>query len=126
MNIQMKLIKLLSLVCLVGIAMISCSDGGDPEITISSPENNSTYNAGETVTVTGNAMDDEGLLSINIVSAQLGLNESFQDFDNPLNTNFEFNINLDSLTAAGDYDIIFTAFDLENNTDDETITITVQ
>lgn len=122
----MKSFKFLTLALVAGLMITSCSDDDKkPEVKITSPNNGTEFAAGDTLNLVGNVTSEEDLSTI-IVSSPLGLADTIKTFSDPNKVDFTYNIVLDSNTPSGDYSISVKATDVENNSGDDEIDVTIK
>ncbi len=114
------------LLALSVFVMFSCGDGDSPVITINSPDNGATYAPGSVVNVNATITDDIGVTTVNVLSTELGINESNMVSPSEANLTFNFNLTLGVETPVDEYEITFTATDTEGNFSDEKLTIKVE
>ena len=122
--------KLLALILFISmISFISCSDDNGPTVEITSPNNDSTYSAGDVIMIQGAATDDMEITSITIVGKDgFTLSESL-DLSNVTdrsNVGFNLDITLTADSTPGDYSISITATDNDGNTDSEDLEFSIQ
>lgn len=120
----MKLSSILSVFAM--LFMISCGDGGSPELTIVTPENGATYAPGGEIIISGTITDDLGVGSFRIVSPDFGIDEQESFSDLPTVVPINFTLSLDPLTEPNDYEMEMTAFDADGNSDQVKITVKVE
>ena len=121
----MKFTLFFFLICLIGF--MACSDdSGSPEIEITSPENNSVFAPGQDINISATVTDDVGITSLDLMSPDLGIDETLTQFQDPTMFTVNFTISLDPSTPLGDYEITIVARDGDGNTDEEDLTIKVQ
>ena len=116
----------LTLLLLMGLFLVSCNkDRQDPEITITSPSNNTEINAGDSFAFQVEITDNEGLDLITF-SDGAGLSESISSFDEPMKHNLNYNITTNQDFPAGELTMTVKATDLEGNVGTEDVTIIVK
>ena len=123
----MNKLKNLALVFALGIFAISCGDDDStaPVATITTPASGTSYTVSDTISFIGNVTEDTKLETISITS-DLGITENISVFDSDTTHAVNYNITLDSLTAAGDYTMSLVATDEAGNVGSDEVTITIQ
>lgn len=125
----MRTISKLVILALFALSMTSCgSDEGNPTITASVTGTQASYSPEETVSFSIAATDDTGVTSIAITNTDLGINQLVEEFggaNSGVDVTVNFDLTLASNTADGDYKIKFEATDLDGNTEDTEVEITV-
>lgn len=120
----MKLSSILFVLSMLFI--ISCGDEGSPVLTITSPENGSTYSPGDLIPITGTITDDLGVGSLRVVSADFDIDQQESFSDTPTSISINFSLTLDPLTEPGEYEITLRAFDADGNSDEEKRSVRVE
>lgn len=122
---------------MTGLFLISCSDDPevvpngleDPVVTITSPDDNTNFNSGDVLNLSGTATDDSAITKVNIASgtAALILDEDL-NLDNivdPKSVPINISLTLDTLLAQGAYSVELTATDDDNNAVTETLNFNI-
>lgn len=123
----MNKVKFFALALTIGLFAISCGDDDStaPEVTITSPSNNTTYSVSDTIIFQGTVTDETELATISITS-DLGIDETITNFDTDTSHVLNYNITLDSMTAAGAYSLNVNASDADGNARLESVQINIQ
>ena len=115
----------LTLLLLMGLFLVSCNkDREDPEITITSPANNTEISAGDSFAFQVEVTDNEGLDLITFTDGS-GIDESITTFDDPMSHKLNYNITTNQDFPAGELIMTVEATDLEGNVAKEDVTIIV-
>lgn len=121
----MKFTKLFFLFA-IGIMIASCGSKDEvaPTINITSPDDNITITAGDTIQLTASVTDDEELASITITDGTNPTN--ITTFDSPTAHAVAYTLTVPGDSPAGTLTLTITATDVEGNSASSTRTITVE
>ena len=123
-----KILTFIVSLVLTIFTLTSCVDEVDlsnPSIVISSPVNGDVFSITDKIEVVGRATDDASLRNF-LMTSDLGLERSINEFDDPTDFPFIIELDLDTTTTIGDYDIVFKVEDTSGNEAETTVNITIQ
>ena len=125
----MRTISKLLFLAVFALSMSSCgSDEGNPVLTVTLNNADNSFAPGEVANFVINATDDTGVTSITIDNSDLGISESINEFggaNSGVELTVEYALTLGNAAGTGDFKIKFEATDLDGNTADEEIEITI-
>ena len=114
----------------IGFLMTSC---GDDEvvsglvITLSSPNNNSTYSDGDSFNITGSVVDDVEVSSIEVVAeGAFRIDFDISGVTDRTTVGFDEVVVIDSTLNRGTFTLAVNATDNEGNSETESIEITIE
>jgi len=106
--------------------MTSCGDDGGLTLTVDSPNNDTVYNPGDIVDITGTATDDVAVVSLIFASSELNFSETVP-VPSQQSVPFNFTINIvENSQLQDDIKIEVTAIDDEGNSITEERSISIQ
>jgi len=121
-------LTLTALVLLSVFGLISCEEDIDitnPTVIISSPVNGDVFSVADEVEVVGRATDDFSLRNV-LITSDLGIDETFSEFDDSSDFPFIITISIEEGTPSGDYEIVIKAVDTSDNEAETSVNITLQ
>jgi len=122
----MNMIKSLIAILTISFLMTSCGDDGGLTLTVDSPNNDTVYNPGDIVDITGTATDDVAVVSLIFASSELNFSETVP-VPSQQSVPFNFTINIvENSQLQDDIKIEVTAIDDEGNSITEERSISIQ
>ena len=122
----MNMIKSLIVILTISFLMTSCGDDGGLTLTVNSPNNDTVYNPGDIVDITGTATDDVAVVSLIFASSELNFSETVP-VPSQQSVPFNFTINIvENSQLQDDIKIEVTAIDDEGNSITEERSISIQ
>lgn len=120
-----KLLMLAILAC--GFLMTSCGDDNGPEITLTSPGDNTSYSNGDSFNITGTVTDDVEVRSM-AINAEGAFMISFDlsSLTDKTSVSFDETVVVDSTLNRGTFTLEIQASDDEGNSETESVEITIE
>lgn len=122
----MKLLKQVFFLSILSLIVSSCGDDSGLTLSLTSPNNDTVYAAGDVISVSGTATDDVEVSTIRIESAELSLNESLMGNGTPT-VPFQLDIQIvDGTAAIEEVNLTVTVTDGDGNTVTEDRKVSIQ
>jgi len=122
----MKLVHSILTIFAISFFMTSCGDDGGLTLTLTSPNNGTTYTAGDVINIDGTATDDLEVVSLVFESQEINFSQTVPGNGTPT-VPFNFQVELvDGTPAIADVTIKVTALDDDGNTVSEERSISIE
>lgn len=122
----MKLIQSILTIFAISFFMTSCGDDGGLTLTLTSPNNDTVYTAGDVINIDGTATDDLEVVSLVFESEEINFNQTVSGNGTAV-VPFSFEVELvDGTPAIENVTIKVTAIDSDGNSVSEERSITIE